>query len=231
MRREADETLQVEGAILTTSRNVSDAAQVAADDCPADRKVDSVNGATLPITDTTGFVRYFKLTFRVKINSFVNRTMHQILMSTDDKAFEIKGLGSSKSPYEDRLEAYVVTDATLGPSGHGITGNGIAGSLVSQKITTGDWHDVELVKTRTHLSFTVDGTTVTEPTSIDLLVSPNLFDLKAGSTEVVAGEAAGSGDIGLDGDLCDVTLDLVEPPAPSPPAGVSDDSVNGSSSG
>jgi hypothetical protein len=138
--------------------------------------------------------------------------MHQILMSTDQKAFEIKALGSSHAPYDNRLEAYVVTDRTLGPSGHGITGNGmIDGSLVSEPITEGDWHDVQLIKNQTHLSFTVDSNTITVPSSIDLAMNHTWFDLKPPGTEIEAGHKAGHGDIGLDGDLCAITLDLDEP--------------------
>lgn len=95
-------------------------------ECPADDLVDNTTGQEVPIADTTGFVEYFNLSFKVKIHDFDTK-QYQVIMTSDEDAFTIEATGpkycekdandvkdctiNPDTNYKDRIMAYVNTDA------------------------------------------------------------------------------------------------------------------------
>lgn len=172
-------------------------------------------GQELTITDHAAFVKEFTISFKVKFDNFTKNDM--IFIATDQHALEIQALGPKYGVNSTKIGAFMKTESGLGPAGHGVHGSDGQGQLLSQALNTNQWYDVSFVKTPTQISLTVGG--VTESSAIDthIIIADTDFDLEAGSTKLVAGEMAGSGDIGLNGELGDLAL-VEGPPAATPAA-------------
>lgn len=131
--------------------------------------------------------------------------------------------------YKDRIMAYINTDAQepvwkchschsqagaannnpcAACGGRGILGQRADGYLFSQKVTPGEWHDVMLIKNKTHLMLTVDGQEAVAENKV-MYHNPHGFDTLPNSTKVLAGTE--TGDIGLDGQICNVELNTTVP--------------------
>lgn len=98
-------------------------------ECPADELVDNTTGQEIAIPDTNGFVEYFNLSFKVKINDFDTPLAgYQVLMTSDEDAFVIEATGpkycdvgtdgvtpdcllNKNTNYKDRIMAYINTEA------------------------------------------------------------------------------------------------------------------------
>merc|ERR1719253_2120115 len=106
------------------------------------------------------------------------------------------------------------TDSGLGPDGKGVFGSDGHGQLMSQKLAADKWSAVKFQKTPDTLFLTVDGMTVSSKPNRAKVVDLKDFEMEKGTTKLLAGKIAGSGDVGLDGQIGD--LQLVEGPSPTP---------------
>jgi len=175
------------------------------------------DGKEIAITNATKFTKEFTVSFKVKFMSF--RRNDQFLVSTDEHAFLIQGLGAKYGANSGKISAWMKTDSGLGPEGHGVNGSDNTGRLLSQKLERRKWYKVKFQKTKDSLLLTVDGKTVSGKVDPNIFAgNPTkeaLFDLEAGSSKVVAGKLAGTGDMALRGGMGDLTV-IEGAPAPAP---------------
>jgi len=184
-------------------------------------------------------VKGFTIEFKVKFDHFTN---NQMLVTTGPtKTLEIQSLGN-------KIGAFIKTEA--GHGGRGVVGDNAHGSkgddphgffqdqLMSTALAEDTWYDVKFAKTPTGLSLTVTdslGASHTDPVlgsseinlqhialTMDADKVTTYFDLKSGAANVRSGHMAGTDDIGLNGEIKDLTV--VEGPAggnsPSATSGV-----------
>lgn len=179
-------------ARITSARNV-----------PAN--VVGADGQELPIQNNAAFVKEFTIQFKVKFANFTRNGFPatQMLVQTEKHALTIQALG-------DKIGAYMRTESGLGPQGHGVSGSDGRGQLFSHTLAANQWYDVMLQKTPTMLSLSIDGVKASSTIDPHVIIQSTDFDLEADSTKLVAGEMAGSGDLGLNGQMGD--LEMIEGP-------------------
>lgn len=151
------------------------------------------------------FAKAFNIEFKVKLNPSTKE--RQELVTTDTHGLLIQALGSV---FNRKIAAWIQVDSGLGPHGRGVPGSDKTGILYSlQTLDDNKWYDVKFKKTPTSVSLTVNGMTASSGIAnghTGVFIHDTDFDFKAGSTKIVSGKKAISGDYSIDGDIGDLTL-------------------------
>lgn len=165
------------------------------------------DGFSKDLASAEEFGKAFEISFKVKFNNFLRN--EQALVTTNEHSLFIQALGPKYQGDAGKISAWMKVDSGLGPHNRGVVGSDGSGQLLSQKLTADAWHDVKFKKDATTLNLIVDGIPCHLcPIAIDRTTIIHLpeFDMERGSKQLLAGAKAGHGDVGLDGNLADITF-------------------------